>query len=372
MIGIPRSARAFVVGLGLVCLAAPALAQPPDGPPPMIRHFFRLPALFEGKPTSLEAMEIRPRGPGPFPLAVIAHGTPASSTMRQAYTVEQYTVVAIEFARRGFAVTAFMRRGYGASQGGYAENTGPCGQSRYVEAGMESARDLAEAIRVMGAQPHVDPRRVLVVGQSAGGFAALALAAQPPQGLVGVISFAGGRGYFPQRNAVCEPEKLVQALGQFGRTARVPSLWIFAENDHSFPPDLARAMAAAYRSGGGAAELSMLGSFGADGHLIFTQGIDLWRPPVDAFLKRLGLPVLPPPPPLRLPGNLTDRARNAFLAYAAAAQPNKVFALGDNGAFAWRADILPIESVRTEAMGLCQRHEMFCTVASEVIGLIDE
>lgn len=359
--------------LGLLLLAAPSLALA-QAEPPLTRHFFRLPAMFDGQVLALEAMEIRPRGSGPFPLAVIAHGTPAMPAQRQQYTVEQYGTVAAELARHGFVAVAVMRRGFGASEGGFAEASGACGQSRYAEAGLESARDLAETVRAMAAQPYVDARRVVAVGQSAGGFAALALASLAasglaPPGLAAVVNFAGGRGRYPDRNAVCEPEKLVAALAQFGRATRVASLWIYAENDQSFAPELARAMYQAYRGGGAPAELAMQPPFRDDGHRLFMDGVDRWRPVLDRFLRRLGLPAGPAQPVPAPPAGLSERARGAFQAYATAPQPNKSFALGPRGAFAWRADAQPIDGIRQEALTLCLQHDPGCKVVSEVVEL---
>ncbi|HMB75630.1 MAG TPA: hypothetical protein VKN76_04485, partial [Kiloniellaceae bacterium] len=51
----------------------------------------------------------------------------------------------------------------------------------------------------------------------------------------------------------CSPERLVAAAAGFGRTARVPTLWLYAENDSYFPPDLSRRMATAYTAAGGKA-----------------------------------------------------------------------------------------------------------------------
>lgn len=354
----------------MAATAASAPAQ--NGPAPLLRSFFRLPVAFDGQVLALEAMEIRPRATGVYPLVVIAHGTPGQQAQRQQYTVDQYATVAADLARRGFVALAFLRRGYGSSEGRFAESNGACGHSRYVEAGVESARDLAGAIGFMKRQPHVDPQRVVVLGQSAGGFAALALAAAAPPGLVGVVNFAGGRGHFSDRNAICEPEKLVAAVGQFGRSARTPSLWIYAENDRLFPPALARRMHAAYVATGTPAAFVLTPAFRDDGHRLFIAGIDAWRGQVDDFLRRLGLPTSPPRRQVAPPAGLTEQAYKAFAAYLEAPQPNKAFALGRGSAFGWRADALPIDTVRREAMDMCQRSGQDCWVADEAAELADK
>ena len=83
------------------------------------------------------------------------------------------------------------------------------------------------------------------IGVSAGGFATVALTADPPPGLVAGINFAGGRG---SRDAddVCEEDELVSAFRTFGQTSRVPTLWVYTQNDKYFGPALARRMRDAF------------------------------------------------------------------------------------------------------------------------------
>jgi dienelactone hydrolase len=72
-------------------------------------------------------------------------------------------------------------------------------------------------------QTWVDPGRVVLVGQSTGGFAVTAASARNPPGVLAVIDFAGGRGsYAPDQ--VCSPDWLVRAMHVWGRTARIPAL----------------------------------------------------------------------------------------------------------------------------------------------------
>lgn len=370
---LPPSFRPFT-GLLLLLVAligGPAAAQ--DAPAPLVRRFLQLPAVFDGMVLPLAAMEIRPRGPGPFPLVVLAHGTPGEESLRREYRVETYTTVAVEFARRGFVALAFLRRGYGVSAGDYAETSGPCGASRYVESGLETARDLGEAIRLMSELPYVDRRRALVVGQSAGGFGTLALARTAPPQVLGLVNFAGGRGHFRERNAVCEPEKLVAAMRTFGQGARLPSLWIYAENDALYRPELVRQMHQAFVNGGGAsAELKLMPATVAEGHALFLADPVAWRAPVDAFLRRLGLPAMPRRAEPAPPRGLSERARNAFQAYARSPLPNKAFATTPDGAAVWKAGLPSVGVARADVLELCRRSGTTCTVLHAVRDFDDE
>jgi dienelactone hydrolase len=235
----------------------------------------------------LEATLFRPPGAGPFPLAVLSHGSPREPDRRVGR--QRFEPQSRWFVARGFAVVVPMRRGYAGSDGERAEGYGGCPEPDFRRAGLEAAKDIGAATRFVAARPDVDPGRIVLVGHSAGGFGSLALASQRPAGVLGVVNFAGGRGSVASGEN-CAPRRLVEAMGSYGRTTAVPTLWLYAENDLFFGPSLAREMHAAFRRGGGAAELLVLPSFGSDGHHLFTldTGIPHWAPAVDRFLATLG------------------------------------------------------------------------------------
>ena len=133
------------------------------------------------------------------------------------------------------------------------------------------------------------PRDVIVVGQSAGGWASIALSSQNPPAVRAIITFAAGRGgrVDGKPNNNCAPDKLVEATGEFGRSGRVPMLWIYAENDTFFGPALSKRMHDAYTHAGGNAEYHMLPPFGSDGHFLIdsAESIPMWAPLVSRFLE---------------------------------------------------------------------------------------
>jgi dipeptidyl aminopeptidase/acylaminoacyl peptidase len=245
---------------------------------------------------TLLATLYRPSGPGPFPLLVLSHGTPRNFRERVTEGRLRYNAQSWEFVSLGFAVVIPMRRGYGQSEGDYAEEEGFCDQALFYEAGMASAKDLRATLQYMAAQPFIDSRRIVLAGHSSGGFASLAMASQGFPGLSGVISFGGGRGSMQEKN--CSPGHLIEACARFGRTCRVPTLWVYAQNDTYFPPWLARDMCDAFKQAGGRAEFVMLPPFSQEGHFLFTdvRGLDRWTPVVTRFLNSLGFPGTMPKP----------------------------------------------------------------------------
>jgi dienelactone hydrolase len=220
------------------------------------------------------------------PLVVINHGT--SEANRMSVSMPVYYWLSRWFVDRGFAVVLPQRRGHGATGGTLVEAVGDCANPDHFRSGVIAAQDVGAAVDFMTRQPFVDPARVLVVGVSTGGWASLALASQRPGLMAAVVNIAGGRGghAFGRKNSVCGVDKLVSATHDFARTARAPTLWMYAENDSYFGPALAAKMAAAWKQGGGDVEFDPLPAYGSDGHDIVDDraGWGIWGKTLDSFL----------------------------------------------------------------------------------------
>ena len=327
-----------------------------------------LPVNIEGSRFVLEAQVFAPPGAGSRPLAVLNHGSPRKAANRKTMTTHQYYFQAMEFARRGYLTAVVMRRGYGQSEGKWFESYGHCASPNYIGAGTTTARDIAAAVRALKDRFSFDENRILVVGRSAGGFGSVALSSANPKGLVATINFAGGRGSL-RRGEVCGGNALVQAFGHFGRTARVPSLWVYAQNDSYFGPELSRAFHGAFTRAGGKADFVMTGPFGKDGHRLFSRdGIARWRPIVDRFLRQVGLPtwetppLLPSAPNVRAPSGLNKKGQRAWRKYLASPN-NKAFARSRNGSrFGWRTSRNSVAEASADAMRYCRASD--CVVVS--------
>lgn len=232
----------------------------------------------------------RPAGDGARRLAVLNHGKPVTAAEIAAFTLPSCEVEQVRwFLERGFAVLLPLRRGYGASGGTVAERNATCAPTRdYGPSALETARDIRAAIDYATHLPGILPDRVVVVGQSAGGFGAVALASLNDRRIAALASMAGGDGGHLNRvpGAVCQPQALEAAMARFGATARTPMLWIYTANDSYFAPELAAAMHRAYSAAGGRAEFHALPAWGRDGHLLFTSrgGSATWGPLMERFL----------------------------------------------------------------------------------------
>jgi dienelactone hydrolase len=245
------------------------------------------------------AYVVRPVGDGPFPLVIMNHGVSLNQRERSFFPLVEFRDAAMWFARRGYMVVAPSGSGYGAAaldeleRGLYSvfySKIGGCDNPNFRDAGLAAALMDKWIIDYMADQKLIVPDDIIVVGQSAGGWGAIALSSRNVPGVRAIITFAAGRGgrVGGKPNNNCAPDKLVEATAEFGRTARIPMLWIYAENDTFFGPALSSKMHEAYTGAGGLAEYQMLPPFGSDGHFLIdsADAIPLWAPLVSQFLDK--------------------------------------------------------------------------------------
>jgi dienelactone hydrolase len=244
---------------------------------------------------ALVATTYRPKGKGPFPLIVLNHGSPATAAERE--KMGRYRVLprVQEFVIRGYAVVVPMRRGYGMTGGKWAEAYGRCEAPDYYAAGEQGGADILATTTHMAKQPWVDRRQIVLVGQSAGGFAAMAAASRRPPGVVAVVNFSGGRGGRPDSSPgePCGADNMKSAIARFAQTIRVPVLWHYAENDRYFSPAHVREWFGAFEAAGAPGTLVMQPPFGRDGHSLFSAaaGRPIWTAAFDVFMLRAGYPL---------------------------------------------------------------------------------
>jgi pimeloyl-ACP methyl ester carboxylesterase len=246
--------------------------------------------LPHGHTAQLHARLCRPPGEAMARLVVINHGTPPNAADRRKVPLGRCDQEAAQwFLRRGYVVAFALRRGYGETGGIDEENFDQCQHANFVRAGLESALDIDAIVNATTRFPFVLPARVVVVGQSTGGWATLAYNAVPHPKVSAFINMAGGRGGHHRgvANDNCQPGLLVESAKVFGRTATTPMLWIYTANDSFFGPRLAASLWHAFASAGGQAEFDQLGPYGQDGHRLFfgKGGSEIWGPLVEHYLE---------------------------------------------------------------------------------------
>jgi dienelactone hydrolase len=252
-------------------------------------------------PLPMFAYLVRPVGDGPFPLVIMNHGVSLNPTDRSFFPPVEFRDAAKWFAKRGYLVVAPVGTGYGAAAidipehglyGPFFSKVGKCSNPNFRAPGLAVAQVDLWIIDYMAAEKRIVPKDVIVVGQSAGGWAAIALSSLNPSQVKAIIVFAAGRGgrVDNKPNNNCAPDKLVEATGEFGRTSRVPMLWIYIENDTFFGPPLSKRMHEAFTTAGGKAEYHVVPPFGGEGHFFIDSpdAVPIWAPLVTKFLDEQG------------------------------------------------------------------------------------
>lgn len=232
-----------------------------------------------------------PKRSGPTPLVILAHGSNADEAIRKQFKTSSYWNPARYFLNRGFSVLYFLRPSYGQSEGPYLEANDSCQNPNYgpgfenLADTMMSAYDFAQTL------PGLDMQRVLFVGHSAGGAAAIAAAARQPKGVVAYINFAGGKGGSPDTPyKPCRADLVGKLFADYAKATGMPALWVYAPNDLYFGGDVSPEWHRQTAAAGGKAILIMTAKAKVDreGHDIMQNQLPLWIPAVDDFLKIQG------------------------------------------------------------------------------------
>ncbi|HVZ65849.1 MAG TPA: immunoglobulin domain-containing protein [Lacunisphaera sp.] len=248
------------------------------------QHTF-FPAVIEGNSYQLEATLYRPDDLGRHPLVVMSHGRNGMFPARNPNEASGCAQLCRALAEEGSAVVFFVRRGYGNSDGPDVEL-----QDTAVLSGLEAAKDYRAAVVYWRAAEFALPDRVVLMGQSQGGWSVLACTNVAMDGVLGVANISGGTNYrLMGTGAVTAAvqDHWVAGCSVLGAGALVPSYWIYAENDLSINGPTARRMFDAYTAAGGWGFLDMLPAYGSNGHAVVGQP-DLFLPQLDDFLATIG------------------------------------------------------------------------------------
>ena len=234
----------------------------------------------------MRANVYRPTGNGPFPLAIVTHGSDQEASARQRMGMPDFPDLTDWLLKRGYAVVLLQRPGHGETGGPYLEDQGSCSGADYLKSGRQTAISLEAALRYFDGQPFVRAGNAVLIGNSAGGWGAIAAGSDSVRGLAKVVNFSGGRGGHnrgrPGNN--CAPERLVDAAAIYGASSRVPTLWLYAQNDTYFAPDLSRRMYDSFAGAGGKGNYLLLPPVGTEGHRLI-ESEATWATSLAAFLK---------------------------------------------------------------------------------------
>jgi dienelactone hydrolase len=328
----------------------------PKTPLSIARGEIKVP-MAEAGAAGLQTFLILPLTPGKHPLVLMTHGSDYSKGKNREMSPGMMQPQAVWFARRGWVVAIVARRGYGDSGGKMDKTHYGCDESAFDAIAEENAADLTAAYNAVKDLPQVDATRVIATGSSAGGFASLALGAHAPPGLKAVINFSGGWHslFF---SGSCTKSGLAPEFRTLGAATHVPTLWLYAKNDSLFGPKYVAQVHDAFTSGGGEAELPVLGKSGEDGHHLFSDSVEMWGPLVEEFLAKHDLPSHDLDPQyggteMKLPNNYPSDMRDAFAKFLKMG-PNKAFAAGPNGEWSYSVGRKTLKIAKEEALDGCR------------------
>jgi dienelactone hydrolase len=323
----------------------------------------------------LEALVVKPaKADGRLPIALITHGKNAKAAENQALRADMMLPQARDFAARGWLAVVVLRRGFGQSDGLPGVSRGAaymaCENADLARGFEVEADDLDGALKVVAARPDADGSRAIAIGQSLGGGVVLAFAARRPAGLLGVVNVSGGAWRTNGEGNVCQHADLVAAMATLGARTRIPTLWLYAENDSLFPPELVTRMRDAYAASGGRAELRMFPPVVHDGHRLFADfgGRVKWLRAVDGFLQAHGMPNtnLARAEMVMSTTKLAARSRPVVDEYLSTPAPKLLVATPSGAGAYWVANPNDIEGARKRLLTNCrERSGAECTVVME-------
>jgi dienelactone hydrolase len=225
------------------------------------------------------------------PFIILLHGRPTSKIKLPSIGFAKYPANSLYFASLGFAVIVPTRIGYGVTGGPDIEYTGECGDKNYKK-GLDSlVKQTREIIRFIRKLDFIDSSRGLVLGESFGGFGAIAIAAEPDlPGIRGVVNIEGGDGGdYSHLDEPCQTERIKSTFAYYGKLNQKKSLWLYSKNDRFWGEQYPKDWFEAFNLAGGRGMFVPLPADKNNGHFIFNRNPQAWHPAFEKFIKTLNV-----------------------------------------------------------------------------------
>jgi dienelactone hydrolase len=252
-------------------------------------EFLQTDLIEDGKPVRLEVLIFRPKGAGPFRLAVINHGSTGRGGNPRRFTETWFAPDLADFLNdRGWIVAFPQRRGRGKSDGLYDEGldvnrTRYSGDTDITLRGADRAlSDIDAAITALRRRQDVAPTPVLLGGNSRGGVLSIAYAGLHPEQVAGVINFVGGWLGEGSPAASTVNHQLFERGASYGR----PTIWLYGQHDKFYSIAHSRDNFAAFEKAGGQGKFFEFDMPVGQGHSLIGRP-NLWSGPLDSYLSSL-------------------------------------------------------------------------------------
>lgn len=170
--------RALCLSLSLLLLFAPVGSSYAADLPPEIVHIPVEGAGAFDADARMVAGVFRPGGEGPFPVLVYSHGRSGTDLERSLTKVPDVRSHVRYWLRKGFAVVAAIRPGYGETGGADREASGVhydvfgnCwGRPDFGRSAAAATAAVLATLTWVRQQPWANARRIVLVGTSMGGL----------------------------------------------------------------------------------------------------------------------------------------------------------------------------------------------------------
>jgi len=225
----------------------------------------------------LQATLYRNPQPGRHPLIIFCHGSTGPGVI-PASLVDRAWELALVCRPLGYSVVVAMRKGRGKSGGKLIEEEDDDPKVQLAAA----TEDLDAVVAFMRREPYVDPSRIVLAGQSRGGFLAVVYAGEHPRAVEGVVNFSGG--WFSQDS----PDDYFNGdqFRKAGNARGPPMLWLCAERDSLYSPAYVAHEFSDFKAAGGIGQLLTFDNIPGEGHFLIAWP-QRWRAQVTAYLAKL-------------------------------------------------------------------------------------
>jgi len=252
-------------------------------------EFLQTDLIEDGKPVRLEVLIFRPKGAGPFRLAVINHGSTGRGGNPRRFTETWFAPDLADFLNdRGWLVAFPQRRGRGKSDGLYDEGL-VVDRTRYsgnIDISLRGAdralSDIDAAITALRRRQDVASTPVLLGGNSRGGVLSIAYAGLHREQVAGVINFVGG--WLGEGSPAAS--NVNHELFERGASYRRRTIWLYGKQDRFYSIAHSRDNFAAFEKAGGRGEFFEFDMPVGQGHSLIRRP-KLWSGALDSYLSSL-------------------------------------------------------------------------------------
>ena len=219
------------------------------------------------------------------PFLILNHGRAITRQKNAARSVASFKSNARYFVSKGFTVFMPLRVGYGETGGPDVEFSGKCDERNYAPAYRRRPCRQSKSSNMRKACPTLIRPTALWLASP---LEARRLSQSQPRALrvSGLLQFAGGGGGRPQTDPdqPCSVERMTALFASYGATTKIPTLWLYSENDKYWGAVIPRTWFDAFVRRGGNGRFVNLPPYKDDGHPIFTGNPGAWKPAFEDFL----------------------------------------------------------------------------------------